>query len=373
MAEDASAGRAASPGARFAAAKFRPTTLPATLVTRPGLHDRLTAGASQRLTVVVGSAGAGKSVLSLLRAARWFEATGDARRAARHFLAARQVDPALALLQDRVLPDFLNDPVLPRALDLSTTAPSLLAQAPGRLLGLATDLLLMGDAVRGGQYLDLLEHAQPPIAPESRLGARLAAVRSFRYAMAGQAQKAAGQALAARAIQRRTQLADEWDAAAPLILLSVYTWLEDYEAVDREAAMLLAIPELSEPARLVNTVGAQALAWFEAGRLAAAADAAQAARKEALRLGFDRHFFAQDYLRVLAGLALERRETRHRRAAHRAGAVDNRAPAAPVRVPGAAGPGRDLGRPRAGPRSAGHRRGGSPDPGRNRVAAPGPR
>ena len=48
---------------RFALTKFRPTTLPATLVTRSVLHDRLTAGAGQRLTVVVGSAGAGKSVL----------------------------------------------------------------------------------------------------------------------------------------------------------------------------------------------------------------------------------------------------------------------------------------------------------------------
>jgi LuxR family transcriptional regulator, maltose regulon positive regulatory protein len=53
----------ASRGARFALAKFRPTTLPPTLVTRPVLHDRLSAGAGQRLTVVVGSAGAGKSVL----------------------------------------------------------------------------------------------------------------------------------------------------------------------------------------------------------------------------------------------------------------------------------------------------------------------
>ena len=59
----ATAERAASSSPRFALAKFRPTTLPATLVTRSVLHDRLTAGAGQRLTVVVGSAGAGKSVL----------------------------------------------------------------------------------------------------------------------------------------------------------------------------------------------------------------------------------------------------------------------------------------------------------------------
>jgi len=53
----------ASWGARFASAKFRPTTLPATLVTRSALHDRLRAGTGQRLTVVAGSAGSGKSVL----------------------------------------------------------------------------------------------------------------------------------------------------------------------------------------------------------------------------------------------------------------------------------------------------------------------
>ena len=64
MANRATAERAAWSSRRFALAKFRPTTLPTTLVTRSVLHDRLTAGAGgTRLTVVVGSAGAGKSVL----------------------------------------------------------------------------------------------------------------------------------------------------------------------------------------------------------------------------------------------------------------------------------------------------------------------
>jgi LuxR family transcriptional regulator, maltose regulon positive regulatory protein len=48
---------------RFALTKFRPTTLPATLLTRSALLGRLEEGAGQRLTMVVGSAGAGKSVL----------------------------------------------------------------------------------------------------------------------------------------------------------------------------------------------------------------------------------------------------------------------------------------------------------------------
>ena len=50
-------------GSRFALAKFRPPALPATLVSRSVLRARLAAGSGLRLTVVVGSAGAGKSVL----------------------------------------------------------------------------------------------------------------------------------------------------------------------------------------------------------------------------------------------------------------------------------------------------------------------
>src|SRR5262252_954999 len=63
LAERATAGHSLSRDARFALAKFRSPALPSTLITRSALHDRLTAGAGQRVTIVVGSAGAGKSVL----------------------------------------------------------------------------------------------------------------------------------------------------------------------------------------------------------------------------------------------------------------------------------------------------------------------
>ena len=63
MAQSAATGHGSSRGTRFAVTKFRPPALPATLITRSALHERLAAGAGQRLTVVVGSAGAGKSVL----------------------------------------------------------------------------------------------------------------------------------------------------------------------------------------------------------------------------------------------------------------------------------------------------------------------
>ena len=243
-----------------------------------------------------------------LRAAEWLESTGETRRAARHFLTARQVDRALTVMQDTVVTDYLHDPVLPAPLDLHMVAPSLLADAPDRLLALAADLLVSGDAARGGEYLDLLEPIRPSIPPESRLAARFAAMRSLHYALTGQADKALAEGLAARAIQERTQLTDGWNAAVPIILMRVHTWLEDFQAVEREAAAALTMPMLTEPVKLVLVPGAQALARFHAGYLADAADSARAADAEARRLGFDQHFFAVDYLRALAGVALEHRD-----------------------------------------------------------------
>jgi LuxR family transcriptional regulator, maltose regulon positive regulatory protein len=243
-----------------------------------------------------------------LRAAEWLESAGDTRAATRSFLAAGQADRALALLQDRVVTEFLRDPALPPPLDLSMVDPALLAQAPGRLLGLAADLLLSGDVVRGGQYVDLLERARPSIEPESPFAARVAVMRSLRFAETGKMNEAVAEALAARAIQEQTLLSDEWVAALPTVLLRAYTVLEDYEAVEREAAVALVAPQLAEPVKVVQVRGARALAWFESGHLAQAADAARTAEAEARRLGFSQHFFAVDYLRALAGLALEQRD-----------------------------------------------------------------
>ena len=243
-----------------------------------------------------------------LRAAEWFESMTDTRHAARHFLAARQADRALALLQDRVVTDFLRDPALPPPLDLSTVPASVLADAPDRLLGLAIDLLLSGDSARAGKYLDVLASAQPPAPPQPRFPARFAAARSLHHMLTGHVDEAVREAHTARAIQERTQVSDDWIASIPMILLRAYTWLEDLAGVDREAAIALASPALSEPVKLVQVPGAQALAWLESGHLAQAADAARTAAQHARRLGFDRHFFSVDHLRALAGLALEKRD-----------------------------------------------------------------
>ena len=133
-------------------------------------------------------------------------------------------------------------------------------------------------------------------------------MRAFQYGQAGRLTEAVRAAQSARNIQQQAQLSDEWRVAIPLILLRVYPCLDDFAAVEREAAAALAQPELPEPTRLILVPSARALAWFLAGRLTDATEAATAADAEARRLGFDRHFFAVDYLRVLAGLALERRD-----------------------------------------------------------------
>ena len=242
-----------------------------------------------------------------LRTAEWFEATGDARRAAYHYLAGQQADRALMLLQDQVVPDFLRVGAVPEPLALSMVNPSMLLETPERLLGLATYLLLWGDVARGGEYLDLLEQAGT-VPADSRLAARLAAFQSFRYGVAGQLERALRTALTARDTQERTQLTDEWNVVVPLVLIGVYNYLGDIPAVEREAATALAAPAVHESVKLVIVPAARALAAFEAGRLAEAADAARTAEADAQRLGFTQHFFAVDYLRVLSGLALERRD-----------------------------------------------------------------
>ena len=132
---------------------------------------------------------------------------------------------------------------------------------------------------------------------------------AVRYGLIGQMDEAVDAALAARAIQERTSLSDEWiTAAVPMILLRAYTCQEEYEAVEREAAAALADPALAEPVKLVQVRGARALAWFESGHLALATDAARAARGGGAAAGIRPALFRRGPPAALAGLALERRD-----------------------------------------------------------------
>ena len=242
------------------------------------------------------------------RAAEYFEQAGDTPRATRHFLSARQVHRALDLMQDRVVTDFLQNPGHPGALDLTMVTPATLTNHPDQLLTVAADLLIRGDTTRAGDYLGHLAETTKDAPLEPRLAGRLAAMQCFYYGLNGQLTAAEGAAGRARAVQEQAHPADEWDAAVPLVMMRLYASLEDVKAVEREVDAALAIPALTEPARLMLLPGTQALAWFEAGHLADAGAAARGAATEAARLGFEQHFFAVDYLRTLAGLALEHRD-----------------------------------------------------------------
>jgi LuxR family transcriptional regulator, maltose regulon positive regulatory protein len=192
-----------------------------------------------------------------LRAGEWCEAAGYTRRAADHYLAAQQADRALALLQDRVVPDVLHAPAVPAPLLLSVVDPSPLMETPERLLGLAADMLLSGDAAHGGEYLDLLEQAAK-IAPESALAARLAAFQSFRYGGV----RPAGRGRASGPGRSGDPGTDagrrEWNVVAPLVLVRVYICLDDFAAAEREATAALADPDTAESVKLVMVPGARA-------------------------------------------------------------------------------------------------------------------
>ncbi|HEY2306164.1 MAG TPA: LuxR C-terminal-related transcriptional regulator, partial [Streptosporangiaceae bacterium] len=221
---------------------------------------------------------------------------------------ARQVNRALDLMQDRVITDFLQNPHPPGALDLSMITPTTLTNHPDQLLTVTADLLTHGDTAHAGDYLDKLAEITEDAPLEPKLAGRLAAMQCFYYGLTGQVTAAEGAAGRARAIQEQTQPADEWDATVPLVMMRLYASLEDVKAVEREVDAALAIPTLTEPARLVLLPGVRAWAWCEAGHLADASAAAHTAADDARRLGFEQHFFAVDYLRTLAGLALERRD-----------------------------------------------------------------
>lgn len=96
-----------------------------------------------------------------VRAADWFESTGDGRRAAQHRIEANQVERALTLLEERLTAGFMRDPALQPAIDLKTIDLKPLASAPDGLLALATDVLMCGDADNGGKLLDLVDQADP--------------------------------------------------------------------------------------------------------------------------------------------------------------------------------------------------------------------
>ena len=124
-----------------------------------------------------------------LRAAEWFEATGDTRRAAHHYLAAQQADRALALLQDRVVPDFLHVPAAAAAAGAGHGRSRRCWRTP-RNACWAWPPTCCCRVIRPAAASTLTCLSRPGRSrPDSRLAARFAAFQSFRYGVTGQLEK----------------------------------------------------------------------------------------------------------------------------------------------------------------------------------------
>ena len=242
------------------------------------------------------------------RAAEYFEQTGDTSRATRHFLAARQVNRALDLMQDRVLTDFLQNPAPPGTLDLSMITPATLTDSPDQLLTVAANLLIRGDTAHAGEYLDLPRPRPPsdPAGTQTRRPARGDAVLPLRPDRPvgrgrGRPRRARGPPGADTA-HRRVGCRRPAGHDAPL----------------RQ-------PGRRQGGGARGGRGSGDTRAHRAGQAGAAPQRPGTGlvrgrpprrrrrrrprrRRAAERLGFDQHFFAVDYLRTLAGLALERRD-----------------------------------------------------------------
>jgi LuxR family transcriptional regulator, maltose regulon positive regulatory protein len=242
------------------------------------------------------------------RAGEWYEAANDLRQAAHHFLAARQPERALTLLQHGVVSAFLRDPALPVPLDLTAVDPGLLAGAPDQLLAAAADLMLRGDPELGGEYLDVLQRVWPSVPEDPLRAARFSAIRSLRHGLYGRLDESLAEAQAARAIQDQAHLDDEWVNAVGFLVVHLHAARGDTEGTEREARRAMATPQLGEPVKRVALPGLLAVTRLEAGYLDEATEAAQSAERAAERLGFSEHYFAVGHLRARAGLALERRD-----------------------------------------------------------------
>src|SRR5262249_29786547 len=154
---------------------------------------------------------------------------------------------------------------------------TLLDEAPDRGLALALDLLLSGDVVRGGEFLDQAVQDAPSADGDVVTDVGLGLARSMRLMLTGRAEEARAQALAVRDLIDGAPVAEEWTGALSLTLLRVSAYLQDYDAVDREARATEARSGLAEPVKVVMLPGLEAQARVDEGRLEEAAALAEVA------------------------------------------------------------------------------------------------
>jgi LuxR family maltose regulon positive regulatory protein len=241
-------------------------------------------------------------------AARHWTDAGQVGPAVQHLLAFGDAEAAFALLRERVLLNFVTNPILGSALDVADIRPEVFAGAPAVLIPLATDLEVQGAFERSSRALALAEQIGVNVAEAPELAIQLAFVRMIHLALTGQLEAALDQRHWVRAIASPAPNLDLWLLGMDITAMHCATYLGDLDEASRLAETVASaaqgIPSIAE----VLCPGALSeISWAE-GELAVAETMADAALKAADQLGFDRHYFAFHALRTAALLALERRD-----------------------------------------------------------------
>jgi LuxR family transcriptional regulator, maltose regulon positive regulatory protein len=119
-------------------------------------------------------------------AGRYLADAGQVSLAAAHLLAGGDPAAAFDLLSQRVIADFVANPVLGSALDLTEIQPELFAGTPAILVPLATELYLRGAFDRGRRALVLAQQTGVDPDDQPDLAVQLAVINATYLGITGQ-------------------------------------------------------------------------------------------------------------------------------------------------------------------------------------------
>jgi LuxR family maltose regulon positive regulatory protein len=241
-------------------------------------------------------------------AAKHLTEVGQVGPAVQHLLAFGDADAAFALLRERVLLNFVNNPTMGSALDVADIRPEMFAGASTVLIPLATDLQVQGAFEQSSRALALAEESGVDAAETPELAIQLVFVRMIHLALTGQLGEALRQQDWARAVASQAPELDLWFLGMDITAMHCCTYLGDLDEGRRLAELVAAsaegIPSITE---VLYPGALSEILWAE-GDLTSVDAMAGAALKSADQLGFDRHYFVFHALRAAALLALERRD-----------------------------------------------------------------
>ena len=206
---------------------------------------------------------------------------------------------------------------------------------------LAAELLWRGAFERGSRAVALARQCRIDPGRQPELAVRLALVNMLHCAFIGQFDEALAHREWARPVEATADGVSDWIVTLDTLAMYCHTYLGQFGAA-RQLVDALASAQLSAPLTEVLCPGVISQVAFLEGALDEAGALAAGALAAARRLGFDRHYFNFPALRTTALLALERGDLAAAASRSNEPWRWSAAPG-PLRLPGPAGPGPDLG------------------------------